>query len=70
VSLAAGDYRLRGDSPCVNAGSNAQVRFSTDVDGRARILLGQVDMGAYETVPEPVFGIVLVPLLALRSDLK
>ena len=43
-----GDLRLRPDSPCIDAGSNAYVSSSTDLDGNPRIVGGTVEMGAYE----------------------
>ncbi len=45
-----GDYHLLECSPCVNNGDPNYVAEpnETDLDGRPRILLGQVDMGAYE----------------------
>jgi hypothetical protein len=48
-----GDYRLRPDSPCIDAGINeAWMLPGTDLDGKPRILRGRssltVDMGAYE----------------------
>ena len=44
-----GDLRLSPGSPCVNAGNPDFVeRPYTDLDGHARVLCGQVDMGAYE----------------------
>ncbi len=45
---AAGDYRLMTNSPCLNAGNNAAVVGTTDIDGNPRIESGTVDMGAYE----------------------
>ena len=48
---AARDYRLLEGSPCMNAGTNAYVQTSTDLDGDARIAGGIVDMGAYENTP-------------------
>lgn len=48
VDLAAGDLRLSGDSPCINAGLNAYVTSADDLDGNPRVAGGTVDMGAYE----------------------
>jgi len=51
VDLAGGNYRLRVNSPCVNAGTNKNwMTNAVDLDGSARIRYGIVDMGAYETV--------------------
>ncbi|MCL2103626.1 MAG: VWA domain-containing protein [Kiritimatiellaeota bacterium] len=44
----AGNFRLRMDSPCVNAGTNPSVVGTVDLDGKPRIRDGTVDMGAYE----------------------
>jgi len=41
----AGDYHIRPDSPCVNAGTASQPFFGSDSDGDARPLYGGVDMG-------------------------
>ncbi len=61
VDLEGGDYRLVWGSPCINAGSNAYAFGNYDLDGTARIKQNVVDMGAYETVPEPVvIGMVLL----------
>ena len=47
----AGNYRLASGSPCVNTGTNqAWMTNSVDLDGRARIRYGRVDMGAYELI--------------------
>jgi beta-glucanase (GH16 family) len=44
----AGDYRLRMDSPCINAGDPAAAVGPMDLDGNDRIVAGRIDMGAYE----------------------
>ena len=48
VDAAAGEYRLDGDSPCINAGFDAAAPGDMDLNGGARIVFGRVDMGAYE----------------------
>jgi hypothetical protein len=48
--FVVGSYHLRFSSPCVNTGTNlAGFATSYDRDGRARVLYGRVDLGAYET---------------------
>jgi parallel beta-helix repeat protein len=51
VDYAGGNLRLESNSPCINAGRNAYVVGSKDLDGRPRIVDGGVDMGAYEFQP-------------------
>ena len=49
VSVAYGDLHLLAGSPCINSGDAAYISSAwTDMDGRARIRGGQVDIGAHE----------------------
>ena len=48
-SYVAGDYRLNGYSPCINAGLNmAWMTGAADLAGADRLINGIVDIGAYE----------------------
>jgi hypothetical protein len=48
VNAAAGDFHLQPNSPCINAGNNAYVTTTIDLDGNPRIVSGTVDIGACE----------------------
>ena len=49
VDAGCGDFHLRSDAPCVNAGDNAPIEeYATDLDGNTRIARKVVDIGPYE----------------------
>jgi hypothetical protein len=48
ADYASGNLHLQSNSPCINAGNNAYVTTTTDLDSRPRIVRGTVDIGAYE----------------------
>lgn len=48
VDFASGNLRLQSNSPCINTGANSSVAGITDLDGRPRVVGGNVDIGAYE----------------------
>ena len=51
VGLSQSDYRLKGNSPCLNAGLNISwMTTAHDLAGAPRINSGSVDIGAYEAV--------------------
>ncbi len=53
TNYVAGNLRLANNSPCINTGTNQDWMTTTypyDLDGRARIRYGTVDMGAYEII--------------------
>jgi len=65
VNPAAGNYRLRGTSPCVNTGvpeGYAVEEDATDLDGRTRVLGSAVDRGAYEYEAAPGFAALGTPI--------
>jgi hypothetical protein len=43
-----GDYHIKADSPCIDAGNNSYVDTEYDVAGNWRIIHGTVEIGAYE----------------------
>ena len=51
VDAAAGDYRLRPDSPCIDAGLATHPIGSADLSGGMRVRGGNVDLGCFEFVP-------------------
>ncbi len=59
VSIEMDDWRLLLTSPCINAGTNGEVTSTIDLDGNPRIEEGTVDMGCYESIPEPTIFVLL-----------
>ena len=56
VNVDEDDFRLRCDSPAVDAGTGDLPTVpSVDIDGNPRPIGGQVDIGAYELVDPPEF---------------
>ena len=51
-----GDYRLQGNSPCLNKGDNTRVVGAFDLDGNPRVFGDTVDMGCYEYGAAPFFS--------------
>jgi len=50
IDCPAGNYRLAGNSPCINAGTNQSwMTTAFDLSGRQRLIQTTVDMGAYES---------------------
>ena len=48
IRAEAGDFRLRCDSPCIDAGDKMYVTNTVDFAGNPRIVNNKVDIGAYE----------------------
>jgi fibronectin type 3 domain-containing protein len=61
----AGNFRLAATSPCIDAGSNAYVQGTGDLDELPRIVRGTVDMGAYEY---PFTELIIPPVGVQASD--
>ncbi len=69
VNLLRGDLHLQPDSPCINAGLNAYVSTSTDLDGNSRIAGGTVDLGAYEVQsPDSLISYAWLQSYGLPTD--
>jgi hypothetical protein len=69
VNLAAGDYHLQSNSPCINAGNNLYVSNNIDLDGNQRIVAGTVDVGAYELqMPSSTLSFVWAQQYGLLTD--
>jgi len=48
VDIKSGNYHLKVNSSCINAGTNAFAPMPYDLDGNSRVFDNIVDMGAYE----------------------
>ncbi len=51
VDADAGDFRLRPDSPCIDAGLSGYASGTTDLAGGARVRGSGIDIGCFEFVP-------------------
>jgi hypothetical protein len=70
--VGGGNYRLGPGSPAGNVGNNARVPadITLDLDGMPRIQGGRVDLGAYETVPEPTGFLLLLSAACCTSRFR
>lgn len=69
LDYLGGDFQLAPSSPCINAGRNAFVSTSTDLDGNSRIAGGTVDLGAYEfQAPTSIISYAWLQSYSLPTD--
>jgi hypothetical protein len=72
VNALTGDLRLLADSQLINAGIDAPPGGTSalDADGAERIQGTQIDIGAYEQVPEPGASTSILSALAALGVLR
>ncbi|HEY1789943.1 MAG TPA: choice-of-anchor Q domain-containing protein [Verrucomicrobiae bacterium] len=69
VNSANGNFQLQSNSPCVNAGNNAYVDSTFDLEGNPRIVGGTVDIGACEyQAPTSVISYAYLQQYGLPAD--
>src|SRR5262245_16914062 len=62
-------FSLQSNSPCINAGRNADAPVSLDFDGNPSIVGGTVDIGAYEfQSPQPTISYAWLQHYSLPID--
>jgi hypothetical protein len=78
VDYAAGDYRLRADSPCIDAGKNSRAWWAQIPEGRALVNpidgnrdgYARCDMGAFEYSPVPAMPTGLTATAAATNRIE
>jgi hypothetical protein len=69
VDQDGGNLYLQTNSPCINAGNNAYVSTTNDLNGNPRIVGGTVDIGAYEyQTPTSVLSYAWAQQYGLPTD--
>lgn len=61
VAPVSGNFRLQDGSPAIDRGNPSYLPTPDvlDLDGAPRVFGGRVDIGAYESVPEPALALLL-----------
>jgi hypothetical protein len=68
MDVWGGDYHLQSTSPCINAGLNAAIANSADLDGNPRIVGGTVDLGAYEFQESDAPALLITSILPVTGS--
>ena len=69
LDFVSGNLHLQSNSPCINAGNNASITNSTDLDGNSRIKGGTVDIGVYEyQTPTSIISYAWLQQYSLPTD--
>jgi hypothetical protein len=69
VNQVGKDFHLQSNAPCINAGINAPISSTNDLDDNPRIVGGTVDLGAYEyQTPASVLSYAWAQQYGLPTD--